>query len=97
MQPDPWISNNPRLAHDAGLALTTARVAAAAVVIEAQGLPPRSPDADPTPEQKAASDLGKKVLDAILRTLGADKALQARGDLPAVTVPELYAAYQHGL
>lgn len=53
MTSDPWIQQNPRLAHDCGLALDTARTAAADAAIEALGLPPVDGSAQ-TPEQDPA-------------------------------------------
>ena len=95
MTPDPWNKQNPRLAHDCGLALDTARTAAADAAIKALSRPPVDGSAE-TPEHEKAEQLVGVVVEAFLSSLGEDEALAARGDLPAVTVTELAEAAKRG-
>lgn len=104
LPPDPWIIDNPRLAHDGGLALDSARVAATDAMYAALGLPPVDDEDDEdegegeySSEHRRAHRIAMAVFDAILDSLGTDTALAARGSLPAVTVAELHQAYLHDL
>lgn len=98
LKPEQWVFDNPRLAHDCGLALNSASLAAADAAIKAMGLPPVDEETlEETPEQNEAARIGRAVYDAVIRSLGTDSALQERGELPAVTIPELFEAYQHGM
>jgi hypothetical protein len=97
-RPDPWILDNPRLAHDCGLALTSARLNAIDAAVEASGLSPLPEyDSDQTPEQQTAVEIGRAVFEAVMQTIGKDDALRARGEVADVTVAELFVAFGHGL